>query len=249
MLATFLTITAICLSLAWPLGALLRKDRSLASHVLFVALLVTAILEGADFCAHYYPENLYSWKQIAIFAESCLAPAWLFYSLVFSRERQLSAVPLLQKIIFPLTLTLIGFALFLPVRRFFYYPDFHVDDMLFLTTTGFYFYVGIMVTLVIALVNLEATLTGAPTASRWKIRLEVVGTGGLLSILIFYYSQGLLYRTLDMHLVPVRSLAIIVAVVLIAYSHMRGGTGVKVVLSRQMAYHSFVLLAIGIYFI
>ncbi len=249
MLASFLTITAISLALAWPLGALLRKDRSLASNVLFVALLITATLEGADFCAHYFPKNLYLWKQLALFAESCLAPAWLFYSLVFSRERQLSAVPLVQKIIFPLTFSLMGVALYLPVSRFFYSPDFHTEQMLFLTTTGFYFYLGIMITLVIALINLEATLTGASSVSRWKIRLEVVGTGGLLAILIFYYSQGLLYRTLDMHLVPVRSLATIVAVVLIAYSHMRGGTGVKVVLSRQMAYHSFVLLAIGIYLI
>ncbi len=249
MLATFLTITAIILALAWPLGALFRKERSLATHVLFVVLLCTAILETADFCAHYFPENMYPWKQIAVIAESCLAPAWLFYTLVFSRERELSAVPLAQKIIFPLSLTLIVVAIFLPVRSFFYSPDFNVEQMLFLTTTGFYFYLGIMVTLVIALINLEATLTGASSVSRWKIRLEVVGSGGLLAILIFYYSQGLLYRTLDMHLVPVRSLAIIVAVVLIAYSHMRGGAGVRVVLSRQMAYHSFVLLAIGIYLI
>jgi putative PEP-CTERM system histidine kinase len=249
MLATFLTITAISLALAWPLGTLFRKDRTLATYVLFVAMVITATVEAADFCLYYFPERLFFWKQIAVIAESCQAPAWLFYSLVFSRERELSSVSLAQKIIFPLTLSLIGFALYLPVHHFFYSPDFNAEQMLFLTTTGFYFYVGIMVTLVIALINLEATLSGATTVSRWKIRLEVVGTGGLLAILIFYYSQGLLYRTLDMHLVPVRSLAIIVAVVLIASSHMRGGTGVKVVLSRQMAYRSFVLLAIGIYLI
>ena len=249
MLATFLTISAISLALAWPLTALFRKDRSLATFVLFVALLITATVEVADFCAQLFPEKLYFWKQIAIIAESCLAPAWLFYSLVFSRERELFAVPLVQKIFFPLTFLLIGVATFLPVSHFFYSPDFITEQMLFLKTTGFYFYVGIMVTLVIALINLEATLTGASTLSRWKIKLEVLGAGGLLAILIFYYSQGLLYRTLDMHLAPVRSLAIIVAVLLIAGSQFRGGTGVKVVLSRQMAYRSFVLLAIGIYLI
>ena len=208
MLATLLTITAISLALSYPLTALFRKDRSLATFVLFVALLITATVEVADFCAQFFPENLYFWKQIAIIAESCLAPAWLFYSLVFSRDRKLLAVPLVQKIIFPLTLTLIVVATFLPVRHFFYSPDFITEQMLFLKTTGFYFYVGIMVTLVIALINLEATLTGASTVSRGKIKLEVLGVGGLLAILIFYYSQGLLYRTLDMHLAPVRSLAI-----------------------------------------
>lgn len=249
MLATFLTITAIILALAWPLGTLVKRDRSLATVVLFAALLVTAAVEGADFCAHFFPERLLLWRQMAVVAEACLAPVWLFYSLVFSRERELSSVPLIQKVIFPLTLSLIGVALFLPVGHFFYAPDFRSEQMLFLTPIGFYFYVGIMVVLVIALINLEATLTGASAVSRWKIRLEVVGTGGLLAIMIFYYSQGLLYRTIDMRLVPVRSLAIIVAVVLIACSQMRGGTGVKVVLSRQMAYRSFVLLAIGIYLI
>jgi putative PEP-CTERM system histidine kinase len=249
MLATLLTITAISLALSYPLTALVRKDRSLATFVLFVALLITATVEVADFCAQFFPENLYFWKQIAIIAESCLAPAWLFYSLVFSRDRKLIAVPLVQKLIFPLTLSLIVVATFLPVRQFFYSPDFNTEQMLFLKTTGFYFYVGIMVTLVIALINLEATLTGASTVSRGKIKLEVLGTGGLLAILIFYYSQGLLFRTLDMHLTPVRSLAIVVAVALIASSQLRGGSGVKVVLSRQMAYRSFVLLAIGIYLI
>ena len=249
MLATFLTITAISLALAWPLGALLRKDRSLATIVLFVALLATAIVEAADFCAHYFPERLSLWRQVAVVAEACLAPAWLFYSLAFSRERELSAVPFTQKIIFPFTLSLIGVALFVPAPQFFYSPDFRVEQILFLSTTGFYFYLGIMATLVIALINLEATLTWATAVSRWKIRLEVVGVGGLLAIMVFYYSQGLLYRTIDMRLVPVRSLAIIVAVVLIACSHLRGGAGVKVALSRQMAYRSFVLLAIGIYLI
>jgi len=249
MLATLLTITAVSLALSYPLTTLFRKDRSLATFVLFVALLVTATVEVADFCAQFFPGDLYFWKRIAIIAESCLAPVWLFYSLVFSRERGLAAVPLFHKIIFPLTLSLIVVATFLPVHHFFYSPDFNAEQMLFLKTTGFYFYVGIMVTLVIALINLEATLTGASTVSRWKIKLEVLGTGALLAILIFYYSQGLLYRTLDMHLAPVRSLAIIVAIVLIAGSQIRGGTGVKVVLSQQMAYRSFVLLAIGVYLI
>jgi len=249
MITTFLTITAISLALIWPLGAMFRRDRSLSTFVLFVAFLITAVLEAADVCVQFFPEKLYSFKQIAIIAEACMAPAWLLYSMVFSRDRELLSVPLVQKIIFPLTLSLIGFALFLPVHYFIYSPDFTTEQMLFLTPTGFYFYIGIMATLVIALINLEATLIGASSVSRWKIRLEVVGAGGLLAILIFYYSQGLLYRTLDMHLVPVRSLAVIVAVVLIAWSHIRGGTGVRVVLSRQMAYRSIVLLAIGVYLI
>ena len=249
MINALLTITAISLALAYPLTTLLRKERSLTSFVLFVALFFTAVVESADFCSLLFPEDLYVWKRFAILAEACLAPAWLLYSLVFSRERELSAIPLFQKIFFPLTLSLAGFAYFLPVRLFFYSPDFVPEQMLFLSGTGFFFYIGIMVTLVIALINLEATLSGASTVSRRKINLEVLGAGGLLAILIFYYSQGLLYRTLDMHLAPVRSLAIIVAVLLIAFSQLRGGTGVKVVLSRQMAYRSFVLLAVGLYLV
>ena len=249
MFSTLLSITAISLILAYALTVLARKDRSLSTFVLLTALLASAAVEVADFCALIYPKELYFWKNISIIAEACLAPAWFFYSLVFSRERKLSAVPLVQKLIFPLTFSLLLVATFLPVRLFFYSPDFISDQMLFLGWVGFYFYVGIMVTLVIALINLEATLTGASTVSRWKIKLEVLGSGALLVILIFYYSQGLLYRTLDMHLAPVRSLATIVAVMLIAISQMRGGRGVRVALSRQMAYRSVVLLSIGLYLI
>ena len=247
MLTILLATIAISLAVSYPLTALYRKDRSSADLVLFVALCTTAAAEGADLCAQLFPKELYFWKQIALGAESCLAPAWLCYSLVFSRERRLTSIPVLQKVIFPLSLLLIAVAVSLPVYNFFYSPDFSRELLLFLKTAGFYFYLGVVATLVIALVNLEATLGGASITSRWKIRLEVLGAGGLLTVLIFYYSQGVLYRTLDMHLTVVRSLAIIVAVTLIAWSRIRGGSGVKVVLSRQMAYRSFVLLAIGAY--
>jgi putative PEP-CTERM system histidine kinase len=71
----------------------------------------------------------------------------------------------------------------------------------------------------------------------------------LLAALVIYYSQALLYRSLDMNLMPVRSLCLILSVGMMAYSRARRGEAVRIRVSREMAYRSIVVLAVGFYLI
>jgi putative PEP-CTERM system histidine kinase len=68
-------------------------------------------------------------------------------------------------------------------------------------------------------------------------------------VLIFYYSQGLLHRTIDMSLVPVRSSVLIIAALLMGYSRISRGAGAPVVISRYVLYRSVALLVVGAYLI
>ena len=102
--------------------------------------------------------------------------------------------------------------------------------------------------LVAALIQLEQTLMHSAWTSRWKIKFELLGAGAFLAILIIYYSQGLLFRTINMQLVPMRSVVLIVAIAMMAYSRLKRGSGVvNVHVSQQIACKSAVLLAVGLY--
>jgi hypothetical protein len=105
----------------------------------------------------------------------------------------------------------------------------------------------LLIFLVVSLVNLEMTLAHAAPGERYRIKLEVLGCGAFLAVLIFYYSQGVLYRVIDMNLAPVRSVLLIVSVLMVACSRQLRGAGVKVCVSRHLAYRSFVLVSVGGY--
>lgn len=246
---TVLSITSIFLAVAYLLYFLGRKERGANLYFLSAAVLATATLELFDLLTVLHPENLPLWKRYALAVEGCLPPLWLWLSLAYARQNEFRATPLFQRLLLAAS-PLFAVSLFLfPPAAYFYSPDFAAEGVLFLGNTGFVFYVLLLVYLIIALINLEMTLTSATLSSRWKIKFELLGAGALLAVMVFYYSQGLLYRTINMHLVPVRSVVFIIALAMMAYSRLLRGNGVKVYVSRQVAYKSVVILAVGVYLI
>jgi putative PEP-CTERM system histidine kinase len=81
------------------------------------------------------------------------------------------------------------------------------------------------------------------------MKFEAFGIMSLLAVLIFYYSQGLLYRTINMDLIPIRSSVFIIASILIGYSQAFRGSGIRVVISRHILYRSVTMLIVGMYLI
>jgi putative PEP-CTERM system histidine kinase len=132
---------------------------------------------------------------------------------------------------------------------FFFSPDFETELIIFLQREAFVFYIALLAFLVLPLINLETTLANAPHRMRWAIKFVVLGMGCYMAALIFYYSQGLLFRTLDMNMLPLRSIALIAAALLVGYSQVARGTGVSIAVSRNIAFQSFVLLAVSLYLI
>lgn len=244
---TALSIAAIFLAIAYLLYFLSRKESGANFHALSATVLAAAALEFFDLLSYLYPENLFFWKRFTLGVEACLPALWLWFSLVYSRQNDFRATPLFQRLILAASPLFVGSLFFFPATAYFYSPDFASEQVLFLSRTGFIFYLLLLVYLIIALINLEMTLTSATLASRWKIKFELLGAGAILAVMVFYYSQGLLYRTINMHLVPVRSVILILALAMMAYSRRSRGNGVKVYVSRQVAYKSVVLLAVGGY--
>lgn len=244
-----ISITAISFAVLYPLYSLCKRERTLTDYVLFAALICTAALELFDLLAIIQQEKILFWKQLALIAEGCLPPTWLLFTLIFSRQDEIRSISLIQRILLAFSGLFVIALIFLPSDSLFYSPDFKLERVLFLGDSGFIFYIALMVYMIIALKNLEITLANASRSTRGKIKFEVLGAGSMLVSLIFYYSQGFLYRTINMNLIPVRTVALLLAVILIAYSQLRRSDGAKIQVSRKLAYKSLVLLAVGLYLI
>jgi len=230
-------------------GYALYQERSRAGLFLFAALAATALLELFDLLSLTVSADALYWKTCALTVESILPPLWILCSLTFARQSGPWKIGPVFKTAIASTALFSVLPLTLPQNAFFYAPDFPGERLLFLSTTGFYFYIAIMASLVVALVNFEITLANASPDARWKIKFELIGLGTILTVLIFYYSQALLYRTLNMNYLPLRSFIYLVAVLLMAYPLMLRRGKVRIQVSRQVAFKSVVLFAVGVYLV
>jgi putative PEP-CTERM system histidine kinase len=241
-----ISITAIIALLAGA-GYTLYQERSRAGLFLFAALAVTALLELFDLLSLSAPTNALFWKECSLIVESLLPPFWILCSLTFARQSGPWKIGLMIKAAVASTFLFSVLPRILPLSAFFYAPDFPSERLLFLGNAGFYFYIAIMACLVVALVNFEVTLTNASPDALWKIKFELIGLGTILTVQVFYYSQALLYRSLNMNYLPLRSFLYLVAVALLAYSFACRRGKVRIQVSRQVAFKSVVLFAVGAY--
>lgn len=229
-------------------GALSVVRRRALHNVLFAgAALLLATLEVADRLVLSSDGAPLVSKGTAVLFESLLPLVFLLLSQAYIRESPFRGLApwkwllLAGAAVFPVV------ALVFPQGDFFYAPDFASEQMLFLGTVGYWFYLGIMLYCVIALVNLETAFSATAGAARWKLKFDFIGLASLIAVLIFYYSQGLLYRTINMGLVPVRSGIFIVAAGLIGYSKLWRGDDTRVRVSRFVLYRSLALMVVGGY--
>jgi len=228
-------------------GYAIYQERSRSGLFLFTALTVTALLELFDLLSISFPPHAFFWKGYAVIAESLLAPSWILCSLTFARRCEARKLKLL------LWAGIVSFAAvtavsrIMPLSAYFYAPDFPEERILFLDNTGFIFYIALMSLLVVALVNFEVTLANASPDALWKIKFELLGLSTIVTVQVFYYSQALLYRSLTMSYLPVRSFLYLVAAALIAYSLACRRGNVHIQVSRKAAFKSVVVVAVGIY--
>jgi putative PEP-CTERM system histidine kinase len=135
-----------------------------------------------------------------------------------------------------------------PIESFFYSPEFRYEKILYLENTGYRFNLVLLFYSVLALINFEATLRSSSGFDRWRIKYVLFGAGGILAINIFHYSHALLYRSIDMNLLPVRSGIILVSAIFIFYSILKHkNLDVAITVSRKVLYRSVSVLIIGVY--
>jgi hypothetical protein len=223
MLEMILSIIAALSLLALGMYAMAKK-RTAANAVLLVAVAQLSGIELLDQLSLQPSIDFTLIRRISIYLESLLPASFLLLSLFYGRSKPFHALSKVR-LVLAVALALFPMAVLLFAGNDLYYsPDFPSERVLFLGSVGYWYYLGIMASFIVSLVNVEATLAAAQRMARHRMKFEVFGIMSLLAILIFYYSQGLLYRTIDMNLVPVRSSVFIIAALLMGYSGSSEGT-------------------------
>jgi|Deesub1362A_J573_1020465.scaffolds.fasta_scaffold00004_254 hypothetical protein len=246
MFGTVLSATAAFLLLMLS-GYSMLKRRGATDVAFCLATLLLAAVEVTDQLLLNGSYDTVLLKKTALFLESLLPVVFLVFSVTYSRQKSAESISVLWGCLMAAALLFPTVVVLFPLDDFFYSPDLQTEKILFLGKVGYWFYIGMMVYCVIALVNIESTFTSSSGKDRWKMKYEVTGISAVLAVLIFYFSQGLLYRTINMNLIPVRSGVLIIATFLIGYSRFFRGNDVKVVVSRYVLYRSLTLLLIGLY--
>lgn len=228
-------------------GFFLYRERSRSGAYLCTALVVTALLELFDLKALSASTDAFLWKKCAVISESLLPGFWILSSLTFARQTGPWKIGRLLKGLLAVSFLAALMPILLPLDTFLYAPDFPVESLVFLQNAGYLYYLWIMGCLVLALVHFEKTFANASPGAQFKIKYDIIGLGTILAVLIFYYSQALLYRTLNMSYLPVRSFMYLVAAAMAAYSLSCRRGKVRIEVSRQAAFKSVVLIAVGVY--
>jgi len=178
-----------------------------------------------------------------------LAPVLILFSLLYNRKTTFRDIKWYWYLILAAS-CLLPASLFTYLPADFYYdPDYLSERMLYLGDAGYWFSMGVMMACVLSLMNIEATLSALSSEERWRIKYEMLGLVAIIAVLIFYYSQGLLYRSINARWLPARSVVLILAVGCIAYSRFFRGSGTRVVVSQFIVYRSMTLLAVGLYLV
>lgn len=225
----------------------LKRNRSRSGLSLSAALVVTAILELFDGLALTASDPAL-WKKYSLYAESLLPLSWILCSLTFARHAESWSFGKRNRLVIAVTILFCILPAIVPFDALIFAPDFPNERLLFLNAFGLLFYLGVTAGLVFTLTNYEATLTNASPDAFWKIKLEIIGLATIVSVLTFYYSQALLFRTINMNYLVLRSFLYVVAAALIVYSQITRSGNVRVEITRQTSCRFLVLMVVGIYF-
>lgn len=227
---------------------LLVKDRSRDVVSLFFLLILSSSLLAFESYILDHTDQ-FSLKRYVFALEGCLPVAAIAYSVLFCRQPGIGKLSVASRILIPSTILFALFSFWLKPEQLIFSPDFGGEKIIFLTNAGFLFYVLLMMFLVLSMVQLERTLSALSQHERWRFKFEIIALCVLLGSYVVYYSQSLLYRSLDMGLLDARSFALIMTLALLFYSRNYRSRGEKVYISRGVAYRSLILFVVGVYLI
>ncbi|HWR97754.1 MAG TPA: XrtA/PEP-CTERM system histidine kinase PrsK [Candidatus Methanoperedens sp.] len=248
MSAHLLAYAGALLLVALSALVLLKENRQGRLPIAFGVLLL-ATIELFDSLAIRHADQFLGYKRLVLLSKSLLPATLLLYGMRFVRKsagkpRFLAAVPLLV-----IAASFSSAALLLPMDEFYSGRDLGRANLLVLAGIGYWFYLGLTILCIAALVNLESVFAGMRGADRWRVKYEFLGVGAVLAVMIFYFSQALLSKAVNTSLQPVRTGVVIVSALLIGYSRLYRGKSASLAVSRQALYQSFTLVAVGLYFL
>ena len=237
-------LTAILVAVA----VIFRRHQQLSNVAFSISIFSTAVVIMGDAMCILRPESVFQWQRVVFIGEAVMVPSWLLFALSFARTKYWESITKLSKILVMISPVLLLFCLIVPIESFFYSPEFAAEKVLFLGDFGYTFKLILLFYSIMSIVNLEATLKSSTGLDRWRIKYTLIGVGGLLAIHIFYYGHALLYRSINMNLVPVKAGIIWVSILFIGFSLSRHKVmDVEVTVSRKVIYRSLSVFVVGVY--
>jgi len=243
----FSSIVALAL-MTLGIHAMIRQKTAVNALLLCTVMLLAGI-EITDQLSLLPVIDFAALRRVSLYLEAFLPTSCLLLSILYGRRDPFTSLSRTRLGLMTVLALLPLITLFISAGDVYSTPDNQYGRILFLRSAGYWYYLGIMVSLIFSLVNIENTLAETHGIARNRVKFEVFGIMGLLSVLIFYYSQGLLYKTINMDLIPIRSSVFIVSVFLIGYSQTFRGSSVRVAVSRHIVYRSVTMLVVGLYLI
>ena len=246
-MSLIISLLSIAASFTVALFMFAKNKKGLSNIAFALGMLSIGAIEFGDLMTLREPYNMELYKKVSLIGESLLPGLWLLFSFSFSRKgyKELS---FFWKTAFFISVFPPLFAVFLPLDFFLYSRDIEIQRLIYLENAGYYFYIFIILYSVLTLINLEGTFKASSGVIRWQIKYMLIGAGGIMASVIYYYSHGLLYRAIDISLNPVRGAVVAISSVFIMISILRQTfPREEIAISRGMLYRSFTLLAAGIY--
>ncbi len=224
------------------------SSRSGFPRLLILPLFLTAFIELFDLLVMLSPPRLFFLKPYTLVGEALIPLGWALSiaslegisPLKFSRNILVSGAG---------TLMLAGIVAFVGARQMLFSPDFGQETLLFLGTSGLIFYAVLTVALVFVMVQLERFFISLSRQDRWVLKYEILGVGAIIATQTLYFSQGVVYRTIDMSLLPVRSAAIVIGLFLFMYARRTKKRRARLQLSQAASFRSVVLLVVSAYLV
>ncbi|MBI5665470.1 MAG: PEP-CTERM system histidine kinase PrsK [Nitrospirae bacterium] len=227
---------------------LFKKHKGPANMVFSVSLLSTASVLFFDSMSMLKPEFLIEWKRIVSISEAVMIFSWFLFSLSFARTDYWQAASRYSKCLIYLSPFIGIYSALAPMEAFFYPVEFDSEKVLFLHNAGYIFNLILLFYSIVSIINLETTLRSSTGADRWKIKYTIFGAGTIVALNIFYYSHSLLYRSINMNLLPVRTGILLIAIILVGISLYRHkAMDIELTVSRKILYRSLSLIIVGIY--
>jgi len=252
MLNALLSFSASVLCGGLALFALARDARSFVHRVFAVGMAALALVEVCHGMSARALLNtgIFFWERLSFVPAAVLPGSWILFSLSYGRSNYEELVKKWKWFIggsfaFPLVwMALFWDSLLMSTIRS---AEFHVSSIP-LGWPGYVVHLFFLLSAVVILANLEATLRASTGAKRWRVKFMILGLVALFAMQIYTISQMLLFSSVDLALLPLNALATIVADLLILVALMRHRfLNVDIYISRSVLYNSLTVLLVGSY--
>lgn len=246
-----LSILGAVLTLGVGLLVLLRNPFHPANIGFCLGMLSLTIIEGGGVIFLLSDElvwGLYG-KRISLAGEALLTPGWFLFSLTFIRSNYKELLIRWKFVVAGLYIVAAFFLIWINSSSLIDIPYLTDSYTIFpLGTVGQYFYIYLLIGILLCLVQLENTLRFSSGIKGRETKYVIIGAGSILAYHLYLSSQAILFSFLDFSYIPVTSIVVLIACVMMMFAVVRNRLlDVNIFVSRYIIYNSFTILFVGAY--